>query len=201
VRFYLNDGAVGDNPSPIPGTLLYDSGLFSISAGVQSLEISDLKVFVPSDTMTLTVEFSGLSSSETAGVLFYDPPGVGKSGNYLWQKETNVWTAVAYDGLTNNLSALFTAAPAIEIESLQFKTNAATLVVSATTGKYYSLEYKTNADQTGWVTLSGPATRATTNRVTLTDNTPAGAKLRIYRVVERDTATDANSIPEKAAAD
>ncbi len=201
VRFYLNDGAVGDNPSPTPGTLLYDSGTFNIASGVQSIEISDLNVFVPADSMTWTVEFTGLSATETAGVLLYDPPSVGKSGNYLWQKETNVWMAVAYDGLTNNLSALITAVPAIAIQSLEVKANTATLVVSATSGKYYSLEYKTNPDQAGWTALNVAATRATTNRVTLTDSTLAGGKVRIYRVVERDTATAAILIPEKSAAD
>jgi hypothetical protein len=165
VRFYLNDGVVGDNPSPTPGTLLYDSGTFSIASGVQTLEISDLNVFVPSNTMTWTVEFSGLSSSETAGVLFYDPPTVGSSGNFLWQKETNVWTAVAYEGLTNNLSGLFTALPAVQIESLQIQANTATLVVAATSGKYYSLEYKTNANQVGWMALNGPSVRATGDHV------------------------------------
>src|SRR5215471_257900 len=37
VRFYLNDGSVGDNPSATPGTVLYDSGTFTIGAGIQSV--------------------------------------------------------------------------------------------------------------------------------------------------------------------
>jgi hypothetical protein len=189
VRFYLNDGAVGANPAPTPGTLLYDSGMATITSGVRTVEISDLNVFVPSNTLTWTVEFSGLDSTETAGVLFYDPPTVGSSGNFLWQKETNVWAAVAREGLTNNLSALFTAVAAVQIESLQLQANTATLVMAATSGKYYSLEYKTNANQVGWIALNGPSVRATSDHVTLKDSTLAGGKLRIYRVVERDTAT------------
>ena len=202
VRFYLNDGPIGDNPSATPGTLLYDSGTFDISSGVQWIEISDLNVFVPSNSLTWTVEFSGLSATENAGVLFYDPPTVGSSGDFLWQKETNVWTAIAHDDLTNNLAALFTALPAVEIQSLQIRTNTATLIVAATAGKYYSLEYKTNAAQIGWIALNTPSVRATANQVTLTDTTLGGAKQRVYRVIERDTATAAAlSTPEKTVAD
>ena len=189
VRFYLNDGPVGDNPSATPGTLLYESGLFTIQAGSKTIEITNLSVYVPANAMTWTVEFSGLTPAESAGVLFYDPPAIGSSGDFLWQKETNVWTAVAYDGVTNNLSAIFTAVPAVQIQSLHVQANTATLVVSATQGKYYSLEFKSSADQTGWQAVNIPSVHATGNEVTLTDPTLAGAKLRIYRVVERDTAT------------
>src|SRR5262245_39272136 len=45
VRFYLNDGPVGDNPSAPPGTLIYESALFTIHAGVASLEITNLNVY------------------------------------------------------------------------------------------------------------------------------------------------------------
>jgi hypothetical protein len=196
VRFYLNDATLGGTPFATPGTLLYDSGPFSIAAGYRTVEVSDLNVYVPSDSITWTVQFSGLTAAEHAGLLFYDPPTVGSSEDFFWQKEAIGWTALAYESggspsekLTNNFNARFTALEAFEIRSLEVSSNTATLRVSATAGKYYSLEHKSNADQTNWMPAKISSVRATGNEVILTDSTLNGALFRIYRVVERDTAT------------
>lgn len=196
VRFYLNDGATGANPGPSPSSLLYDSGPFTITAGYRTVDVSDIAVFVPTNSITWTVQFAGLSANEHAGLLFYDPPQTGSSDNYIWQKDTNGWAAVAYDGVTNNFAARFTALPEVRIASLQVRANAATLVVTAASGKYYHLEYKNDADQTGWTAVNLPAVLATTNTVTLVDSTLAGARFRVYRVVQTDTAVAA-AVPSR----
>jgi hypothetical protein len=189
VRFYLNDGPAPDAAGASPGTLLYDSDVFTISAGYQSVSISGLDISVPANTITWTVQFSGLSTNERAGLLFYDPPRVGSSDNFFWLKEATGWTAEADNSVTNNnFAARFTALPEVRISSLQISTNNATLVVDSTAGKSYSLEYKTDADQTGWQSLNAPSVLATTNQVTLTYSTVADNNFRIYRVVQRDTA-------------
>jgi hypothetical protein len=170
---------------PTPGTLLYDSGSFALSTNIQTVEISNLSVYVPSDTLTWTVQFSGLSDTEKAGALFYDPPAIGSSENFFWENQTNGWVMVARGDLTNNFSARFTAVPALQILSLNIVTNGIALDSTATAGNTYFLEYKTNVLQPDWFAVDGAFATATTNEVNFLDSTAAADPVRIYRVVEQ----------------
>ncbi|MCL5096595.1 MAG: SUMF1/EgtB/PvdO family nonheme iron enzyme, partial [Candidatus Omnitrophica bacterium] len=80
LRFYRNDG-----PGGAPGTMFYDSGLFAITPGDNTVTAQDLDLPVP-DTFTWTVRFNGIEGMENAGLPFYNPPTVGSSPGTYWEK-------------------------------------------------------------------------------------------------------------------
>lgn len=100
IQFYANNGPLypGVGGSASPGTLLYDSGLFSIALGPTTgstliFNQADLLggVVVP-DQFTWTITFSGLTGGETAGVELYSPPTVGSAYNDMWELVGSTWT-------------------------------------------------------------------------------------------------------------
>lgn len=108
-RIYNNDG-----PNGPPTQLLYESGPISIvnrsEAGYGSVTIEDLEITVQ-DTLTWTVLFGGIDPFETAGLLMYDPPVVGKSFDDYWEKGPNgAWATMTFgEGDPQNLVANFGA--------------------------------------------------------------------------------------------
>jgi len=119
--FMYNLGANG-----LPTTLLYSSPSFNISAGTTpngfgSATISGIAVTVP-DHIAWTVAFSGLEGTESAGLLFYNPPTVGSSptfdsgdGNgqqdFFLRHDVTGWHVLETPNLVDNLGARFTAVP------------------------------------------------------------------------------------------
>jgi len=186
LRFYEMDGAPGENDFATPGSLLYDSGAFSITSGYRTVNITDMSALLPSSKFTWSVEFSGLTNTESAGLLYYDPPTVGSSDVYFWEKENGTWTAVATDDTGNNFAARVTAVdapPPFRIATLQHLNNVATLTVTgAVAGRAYAIEYKNTFAATSWVRITGQV-NASGETVTLTDNT-ATVPHRFYRVVQ-----------------
>jgi hypothetical protein len=190
LRMYLNNGPAGENPFATPGTLLYDSQDFSITAGYHTGTISDLDVRVPGNTLTWTVEFKGVSEAESVGLLYYNPPAIGSSGNFFWQRIGVQWEAVATDDAQNNFAALITAveAPAVQQPTITSIRKETAAVVTATTipGKAYSLEFKSSVSAAVWQSVGGSTVRATSAQTTLQDASAALAASRFYRVAERD---------------
>lgn len=88
LRFYQNDGPLGR-----PSTLLYDSGVSSVSetaADGAVLEYAGLNVNVPKN-FTWTVEFTGLTPQsvaglQSAGLDLYQIPTVGLTYDDYWEK-------------------------------------------------------------------------------------------------------------------
>ncbi len=91
---YLAGGATGaekaelfirrnDGVNNSPRSLLFQSGEFTLSPGVNLLSIPGFSLTLP-DTFTWSVVFSGVTT--TAGLLIYDPPSVGASLGDFWQK-------------------------------------------------------------------------------------------------------------------
>lgn len=74
-----------------PGTLIYDSGLKSIPSGYNHFDVSGLGLNV-TDNITWTVQFTGIETGESAGLLYYNPPTVGSSYDDMWEKVNGVWT-------------------------------------------------------------------------------------------------------------
>ena len=185
VRFYEMNGAPGDHPFATPGTLLYDSGSFSISSGYKTVNITELSTLLPGTKITWSVEFSGLTSTESAGLLYYNPPAVGSSDDYFWQKENGAWSAVATDGTSNNFAARLTAVDSgvpPRIANVQHSNGVATLTVTgATAGRNYALDFKDIVTGT-WQRAAGQVT-ATGETVILTDNS-AAVPHRFYRVAQ-----------------
>jgi len=183
VRFYQMNGPAGDNPFASPGTLLYESSLFSLSTGYGSVTISDLAVFLPGNSFTFSVEFTGIGSTESVGLLYYTPPTVGSSDSYFWEKENGVWSAVASDDTGNNFAAQVKAELALFISQVQpVATGASVTLANTTPGRTYTLEYKTSVTQSGWT--RGASVVATGNSVTLIDTTATSATFRLFRVEE-----------------
>jgi hypothetical protein len=96
LRFYQNDGP---GTYKEPGTLLFDSGDFSIAPGFQTKRISGLSVVVP-DSLTWTVQFTGLSgqTGNRAGLVFRATPTVGWSYDDFWQRSGGDWQMLAWNG-------------------------------------------------------------------------------------------------------
>jgi hypothetical protein len=183
VRFYRMDGAPGENPFNTPGTLLYESSAFGIESGYRTVRISELALWIPGDTFMFSVEFRGVTAEESVGLLYYDPPTVGTSGSYFWEKENGAWSAVASVDAGNNFSARVTAEAALQITSVGNVANGvAVIVAGVTAGRTYTLEYKTDLMRVGW--QRGPSAVANGNTVTLVDTTGLGATFRLYRVEE-----------------
>jgi hypothetical protein len=183
VRFYKMDGAPGENPFATPGTLLYESSAFSLQSGYRTVTISDLALFVPGDTFMWSVEFSGVTEQESVGLLYYDPPTVGSSDAYFWEEENGVWSAVATDDAGNNFGARVTAVQALQITQVNtVEAGVALTLVGTTSGRTYTIEYKTDLSQATW--QRGPSVIASGSTATLTDTTAGTSNFRVYRIEE-----------------
>jgi len=80
IRIYANDGPSalpGQTTAPRPGTLLWESGPLSLANGDNIVSLAP-NILVP-DTVTWSVEFSGLSGTEgdRAALTISSPPTVG----------------------------------------------------------------------------------------------------------------------------
>lgn len=103
VRFYANDGpnAVPGVLTPMPQTLLYDSGFLPISPNFNAVTLSLPAVLVP-DSFTWTVLFAGLSGAEgdQGELRVFSPPTVGRflgrdsSGNDIIGSYNDFWELV-----------------------------------------------------------------------------------------------------------
>ncbi|MEI7729986.1 MAG: PEP-CTERM sorting domain-containing protein [Verrucomicrobiota bacterium] len=94
VRFYANDGVNWDSTFKMPGSLLFDSTPFAVSATSKSLLIFDTDfgsgLLVP-NSFTWTVQFSGLGGGATAGVDLFSPPTVGNTLTSYWINNGSSW--------------------------------------------------------------------------------------------------------------
>ncbi|MDP7049825.1 MAG: DUF5011 domain-containing protein [Verrucomicrobiota bacterium] len=75
-----------------PGTLLFESDLFSLQNKYNTVTIHGIGVDLPQDTseVTWSVEFLNLGVGR-AGLLLYDPPTVGDSHDDFWEKVNGEW--------------------------------------------------------------------------------------------------------------
>jgi hypothetical protein len=111
LRLYKNDGAGG-----APGSVLYDSDVFSITpgtSGYQNITAQGLDIDLASSTFTWTVLFGGVDAGETAGLILSDPPSIGSSFFDFWQNTDGSWSTVTIAGgaTPGNFAARVTAVP------------------------------------------------------------------------------------------
>ncbi|MDC0065902.1 immunoglobulin domain-containing protein, partial [Verrucomicrobia bacterium] len=117
LRIYANDGSdypgTGGTlpPSKIPGTLLFTSDPIPLSEGYNTYRVSGIKVDLP-DTVTWTVEFSGVTGNELnvgnrAALVLSGTDVAGSSHDDFWQKDEAGWTT--YQTSSINESSDFTA--------------------------------------------------------------------------------------------
>jgi len=122
VRFYENNGTP-TNGFNTPGTLFYDSGLFSIptpysisltNTATLNFDLSDLQFppggspldpnFILPTNFTFTVTFSGLAGGDQVGLSIYEPPTVGTNYGDYWFDSSGTWEL-----LTNTVPVAFGA--------------------------------------------------------------------------------------------
>lgn len=112
VRFYENDGPLADpiSRAHLPQSVIFDSGLFTLTSGYNTKWLADLSVSVP-DSFTWTVEFTGvgLTAGNRAGLLFYNPPAVGSSPRDFWELIDGNWTLLHFGANTFKPEANFGA--------------------------------------------------------------------------------------------
>lgn len=95
VRFYRNDGDDFGGVSG-PGSNIYSSGTFNLSSdvgtegGFSTITIQDFDAGsqIDTSTFTYTIQFSGLSGAQEAGLSIYGDASIGASGNYFWQRDS-----------------------------------------------------------------------------------------------------------------
>jgi hypothetical protein len=100
LRFYRNDGPPSPAGHPGPGTMLFDSGLFPIPAATHAtlrFEDFQLDAEVPlstalPETMTWSIQFTGLASGDAAGLDLFSPAGVGGNRASFWAREAGAWS-------------------------------------------------------------------------------------------------------------
>jgi len=95
------------------GSLIYDSGMSSITSGDNQFVVSGLSLNVAND-ISWTVQFSGIEAGESAGLLWYNPPTVGSSLDDFWEKTSSGWTLKRLSptgGPIANFGAQVTAIP------------------------------------------------------------------------------------------
>lgn len=120
------DGATGvlrlwDKAGNLPGTLLFQSSSFALQSGFHTASVNGLSLAVPG-TLVWTVDFDGIGTGETAGLLFYNGVGVGsgpgQSFDDYWENLGTVaapnWAlseTPASAGLIDNFGARVTVVP------------------------------------------------------------------------------------------
>lgn len=121
VRIYANEKAY-DLYRREPTTVLYESGYFPINPGYSSKHLSVPNVLLP-DEVTFTIEFGGIAETETAGLLLYSPPSVGRSFNEFWRRnDEGFWQPIIYSktdlSLKANAAVRLTAKEAVRLHGL-----------------------------------------------------------------------------------
>jgi len=119
VRLYKNDGASVLGAAS-PGTLLYQSSAFDIKksdtsnpnnvvANTAVFNLSNSGLILP-NTLTWTVEFSGVGSGNDASALVFDAPTVGSSYSDFWKKGSSGWDLLVFgNGTKANFNAKLSA--------------------------------------------------------------------------------------------
>ena len=189
LRFYANDGSYGENASRMPGTLLLDSGDFTLESGYKTAGMEGLAFEVPG-SFTWTIEFKGLDESERAGLLIDENVEIGSSDNSFWENRPEGWREVELPGYAANYIALVTAEygpPEIVPGSLQISKGSASLEIETVPGRFYTLEY---SDRVGgvWQPVNSEAVQATAETLVLSDTGAGEAEIRFYRVRETQSA-------------
>ena len=120
VKFYLNDGALV-NGYASPGTVIYDSGLFggfgttprSTLVFTAGSDFSSSGLYIPTSSLTWSVQFFGMGATDSVGVDIYNPPVAGTSIpnaglQDFWQDSGSGWQLLT-NAVPMNFGARFFA--------------------------------------------------------------------------------------------
>jgi hypothetical protein len=90
IRFYANDGGMVSGANS-PGTMLWDSGDFSIPVSDGFVKTLPVPNIVVPDTFTWTILFGNVLPTETTGLPLYNPPTVGSDFSDFWELNGSSW--------------------------------------------------------------------------------------------------------------
>ena len=102
VRFYENNGPLSSGAAS-PGTMFYDSGAISLAsigatptarntlAFAAGSDFPSTGLFIPTDDMTWSVQFSGMGATDSVGVDLYYPATVGQTYGDYWAFNGSSW--------------------------------------------------------------------------------------------------------------
>ena len=117
IRFYNNDGSPIGGGYFQPGSSFFDSGLQTLGAptdpsnrNTYDLDLSGTGITL-SNSFTWTIQFSGVTGGEVAGVSLYNPPTVGFSDNDFWLNNAGSWELRGTNPTAFNFGATITAVP------------------------------------------------------------------------------------------
>lgn len=97
-----------------PGQTFYESSLTQVQTlpGIHQLTFTIPHVVVPDHFVWTIQAFNRQGSVGEIGPSYFNPPTVGSSGDFLWQRGGNEWTAYSWGGDPYaNFGARFTAVP------------------------------------------------------------------------------------------
>lgn len=97
-----------------PGATFYESPLTQVqtTAGLHELTFSIPHVLVPDHFIWTIQAFNRQGSVGELGMAYFNPPTVGSSEDWLWQRGGNEWTAYSWGGEPYaNFGAQMTAVP------------------------------------------------------------------------------------------
>lgn len=117
IRFYNNDGTAFGGGIFAPGSSFFDSGLQSLGAptdpsnrNTYDLDLSGESITLP-NSFTWTIQFSGVTGGETAGVTLYNPPAVGLGYDDFWLNNGAAWELRGTNPTAFNFGSTITAVP------------------------------------------------------------------------------------------
>jgi hypothetical protein len=117
IRFYYNNGAPIGGGYFEPGVSFFDSGLQTLGAptdpsnrATYDLDLSGTGIILP-NSFTWSIQFSGISGPEVAGVSLYNPPTTGFSDNDFWLNNAGAWELHGTNPTAFNFGATITAVP------------------------------------------------------------------------------------------
>ncbi len=175
VRFYQNDGPLSSGYHS-PGTVMFDSGPFPIPAtpaGRATLIFDEFQIeaVVPLRTplpnsFTWTVQFSGLSTNDSAGVDLYAPPVIGNTYRDYWEQQTNRWALKTNSVPMEFASRLYTVSRGVTMTVLSTETNAGPGDSFTATRTWQAIDACSNSAACSQsVTVAGPPPCSRTNYI------------------------------------
>jgi len=120
VRLYRNTGGLVSGYASPGAVAIYDSGWFSLGVPTSrstinfaaGIDLPPSGLFIPDSTITWSVQFQGLGSTDSAGLDVFNPPTVGSSyDDYWWRNPSTGEWALLQDGtgIPMNFAARFEA--------------------------------------------------------------------------------------------
>ena len=103
LSFYLNGGALV-NGVPSPSTQFFTESFilssFVVPPGggggnigfTNGVDFASSGTHIPAETVTWTLQVSGMGAGDVFGLVAFDPPTVGYDANYYWQNIGGVWS-------------------------------------------------------------------------------------------------------------